>query len=240
MAHGALQGTSPLPLLVATFLFPSISCDLQPADKITDSGPDHAALGDSSFSTADTWADSGDFQQPEEDADADGYTEAEGDCDDSNPDVHPDTLDDCNGEDDDCDGTIDEDAAGRDSYEPNDESWAYLGSLEDTDEFNITAWLHNDEDLDLFSFYVEDHWWDSFGVTIRLFDIPEGAIYQLSVGKIIDDVYTESDSLFGDDSMEILLEGTAITDDSGTYGVVISSLGGADCGSFYLLSVSSG
>ena len=47
------------------------------------------------------------------DDDGDGYAERDGDCDDSNPFVSPDSPEACNGVDDDCDGTIDEtDGAG--------------------------------------------------------------------------------------------------------------------------------
>ncbi len=40
------------------------------------------------------------------DADSDGYTRAGGDCDDSDPDRHPDANETCNGLDDDCDGAL--------------------------------------------------------------------------------------------------------------------------------------
>jgi len=41
------------------------------------------------------------------DADGDGYTVAEGDCNDSNPDINPGAEEFCNGLDDDCDGAVD-------------------------------------------------------------------------------------------------------------------------------------
>ncbi len=43
------------------------------------------------------------------DADADGFSVAEGDCDDGNGDVHPGAAEQCDGNDQDCDGAIDED-----------------------------------------------------------------------------------------------------------------------------------
>jgi N-acetylneuraminic acid mutarotase len=49
------------------------------------------------------------------DADDDGYTNCEGDCDDANPDTYPGAPETCNGIDDDCDALIDENAAGVDS-----------------------------------------------------------------------------------------------------------------------------
>ena len=48
-----------------------------------------------------------DTQQPV-DADSDGVTEADGDCDDGDPDVHPGRAEDCNGIDDNCNDLIDE------------------------------------------------------------------------------------------------------------------------------------
>ena len=46
-----------------------------------------------------------------EDADADGYTEDEGDCDDEDAEVNPDATEVCDGVDNDCDGDTDEDDA---------------------------------------------------------------------------------------------------------------------------------
>ncbi len=43
------------------------------------------------------------------DVDGDGWTVLQGDCDDGDPDVHPEAEEVCNGVDDDCDGAIDED-----------------------------------------------------------------------------------------------------------------------------------
>ena len=49
------------------------------------------------------------------DDDGDGYSECQGDCDDSNSLIHPGAVEICNGVDDNCNGQIDEDASGVDS-----------------------------------------------------------------------------------------------------------------------------
>ena len=45
------------------------------------------------------------------DEDGDGYLTSDGDCDDSNPDVNPDASETCDGNDNDCDGEIDEEGS---------------------------------------------------------------------------------------------------------------------------------
>ena len=70
--------------------------------------PDTGDIGGGSGTTdTDTADDTGDDIPPEEDGDGDGWLPSEGDCDDTNPDVHPGAEELCNGIDDDCDGTSD-------------------------------------------------------------------------------------------------------------------------------------
>jgi hypothetical protein len=70
------------------------------------------------------------------DSDGDGYEVGEGDCDDSDPSVHPGVIvDECDGVDNDCDGRIDENFDG-DEHEPNDVEATYLGTL-DEDGFSL-------------------------------------------------------------------------------------------------------
>ncbi len=61
-----------------------------------------------------------DTSPPAVDEDGDGYSVEDGDCDDLDEAVHPDAEESCNGLDDDCDGSIDEDAA--------DAAWWYADS----------------------------------------------------------------------------------------------------------------
>lgn len=81
----------------------------------SDSDLDSEDTGDSADSQdSGETGDSVDTHDSEEtgpdDADGDGYTEDEGDCDDDDRSVHPGAPELCNGEDDDCDGQEDEDA----------------------------------------------------------------------------------------------------------------------------------
>jgi len=65
------------------------------------------------------------------DDDEDGFTEDQGDCDDTDDRVHPDAVEIYNGIDDDCDGLIDEGTAG---YDNDGDGWSYVeGDCNDED-----------------------------------------------------------------------------------------------------------
>ena len=81
------------------------------ADTDTDTDTDTDADTDADTDTdtdADTDADTD--SDTDADFDSDGYTDVGGDCDDTDPDVHPGADEHCNSADDDCDGVVDEDA----------------------------------------------------------------------------------------------------------------------------------
>lgn len=222
-------------------LVPAAACHLEAADHVVLEGTGGAGGADTGTPPQDT-ADTGDTAASghgAQDGDGDGYTEEDGDCDDGDPSVHPGASDGCDGQDTDCDGSIDEDASSEDAYEPNDDQWVHLGNLEDDDLLSLTAWLHNDQDVDRFSFEIADHWWDSFGIEVTLSNIPADARYRLSLGWIDEDgELGEAVSDEGGETLVLEVEGTAFQDDGGTWGVVVESVAGADCSRSYALSIS--
>lgn len=228
---------------VALLVLPVIACDLGGATHVDDSQPPDTA--DPAGDTGDTAGgdETGDTGEPidpfERDDDGDTWSENQGDCRDDDPHVHPEASDTCDGVDTDCDGTVDEDAASADSWEPNDEAWPDLGSLDDADTLSAVGWLHNEDDVDRFSVRITDDWYDDFHLAVAVSGIPDDANFLLTVGRFGDAGTLEDvQKVYGPTSLEVEVEGTTFVDDGGTWGVQIESLGGADCSRSWLLAVS--
>jgi hypothetical protein len=228
-----------------------VACDFSAASKVA--GQDTAALdsgapddgdgdggggsgGGGSGGSGGGGGDDGGTPDPNDvDDDEDGFTENEGDCDDTDPGIAPGRVDGCDAVDEDCDGTIDEDAVDEDPYEPNDTAAVHLGSLSDDPVHDIEAALHDDGDVDRFTFDLEDGSFSLFTLDIGLSNIPPGAVYRLRVRNLSSGqtVYDED----GTGSLAVTIDDTVLQDDAGTWEAEVSSLGGADCGRRYLLSV---
>ena len=179
---------------------------------------------------------SGDDPDPlDVDDDEDGFTENEGDCDDTDPSITPGRVDGCDGVDEDCDGRIDEDAVDEDAYEPNDTTPTDLGDLLDDPSHDVEAMLHDDGDVDRYSFDFEDGSFSLFRIDIGLSNIPDGAEYRLRVRNLSTGQTVHDES--GSDSLSVTVNDTLLADDGGVWEAEVSSLGGADCGRRYLLSV---
>ncbi len=83
-----------------------------------------------------TFDDPSQVVEGETDEDGDGYTVADGDCDDGDPEVHPGAADDdCDGVDDDCDGVVDDpDACGDDDTGDDDDDVDDDDTTDDDDD----------------------------------------------------------------------------------------------------------
>ncbi len=169
------------------------------------------------------------------DDDGDGWSEEDGDCNDDDDSVHPAAVDDCDQFDSDCDGQVDEDAAADDPTEPNDSSAWRMGDLADGDQLQVLASLHNDDDVDLFRFDMEDSSWSIFELTVSVSNIPSGAQYRVELEHLdLGQVYLDQ---AGSGTISTSVSDTLIQDDGGTWEIRVSSEGGADCGRDYLVTV---
>lgn len=191
-----------------------------------------------SDSDADTDADA-DADTDTRDGDGDGHGWDAGDCDDDDPGVYPGALDACDGQDSDCDGTIDEAAGDADPYEPNDAVGWSLGALEDGDR-SASGLLHNDQDVDRYTFDVTDSWTDFFTVVVTLSNIPSDATYRLTLNRLSSagglDTGQLDEAFSTGGSVSLSLADEFGPDEGGTYEAVVEAIANADCDSTYLLT----
>ena len=195
-------------------------------------GGDSGGSGGGSGSGGDT----GEEPDPSEvDDDGDGYAEVDGDCDDADATISPEATDGCDGVDEDCDGSVDEDAVDEDEYEPNDDAGYDLGSLDEDTDRSLSAALHNDEDVDRYEFSFTDSGWNLFTLRVGLSGLPDGAVYGLTVTHL--ETGEERHSELSSESQAVEISDTAFTDEGGAWELAVEAWTGADCGERYLLTV---
>lgn len=183
--------------------------------------------------------------QSTSDFDQDGYSTQEGDCDDYNPSISPIAVDDCDGVDNNCDGTIDEDAIGG-LYEPNDTPWNgyYLGDYSAGDYVEVQGLISSTNDVDIYEFYVEDGWFDDFAIDFELHAFGLQADFAIELWLIenysgqTEQLLVSANNLTSGGLERGDFEGDWLTDDSGYYEVRISASSGQDCNAHYRLDLS--
>ncbi len=171
------------------------------------------------------------------DDDHDGFTEREGDCNDTDGQIHPERADGCDGIDNDCDSLVDEDV--RDAWEPNDQfDTAFdLGDLT-CDYAVVEINLDREGDRDLFRFQVCDGASSPsctsnclFWVAVQLQAVPDGLDFKLTLYRDLEGtpVPVAAQESWVESAGSILeFHGNPDTDDGGTFYVAVESgTGGA-------------
>jgi hypothetical protein len=175
------------------------------------------------------------------DFDGDGWTVDDGDCDDydefSNP-AEP--ADACDGADNDCDGRTDEDFD-EDEYEPNDDAGYDLGDLTGVEDV-VYGFLYPSTEWDAFEFYLDDGWWDVFGVDVSLAGVPFEADLAITLYMFDEEagswtVMMDADEAGLGGAETLSYGGSSFSDDTGAYAITISSTTGESCSESYALEI---
>ncbi len=173
-----------------------------------------------------------------DDADDDGVSRTDGDCDELRADVHPGAQDDtCDGVDQDCDGFVDG-GAQPDPYEPNDADATWLGDFGEEGETVVLGALFPEADVDAYGFAATDGDFSRFDLEAWAMDVPAGVDLALELAWVsttgAEEIVAGADDLGVGGDEVLLWGGSAGTDDSGVYVLRVTGQG-ADCGQRYLL-----
>jgi hypothetical protein len=217
-----------------------VACSFNASSEVTDSGEARGEPQKDGSDSAEPQDTSEQLPGYLVDDDKDGYTENEGDCDDTDRNVHPEAVDTCDGVDTDCDGTFDEDSASDDPNEPNDSQPTYMGSLKETKTLSGVGIIHNDDDLDRFKFALHDSGTSLFTLTMTLANIPADGTYLFTFNRLSSDgeqSVGQVDKIFGTGSLTLVYKDVFGKEDGGAYELVVESIAGADCAQSYSVNV---
>ena len=185
-----------------------------------------------------------DVDTPSSDVDRDGFSFNDGDCDDYNPEIHPDQTDHCDGVDDDCDGVIDNDAIGE-IYEPNDTPWNgfFIGDYSAGGFASVQGLITTETDIDIYEFYLEDGWFDEFNIDFELHSHSIYADFVIELWLVENDSGDREDLLLSVNNLttggieRANWDGDWFTNDSGYYEFRISAVAGQNCDAHYELQI---
>ena len=163
------------------------------------------------------------------DDDSDGYTELEGDCDDTDGRVNPDADDDCDEVDDDCDGTVNGDYA--DAYEPNEStSSPYdLGEVDssflwDGATASISGLsLHNPDDVDCFYWSADDEYYDNVSIYVEVGVFASAGKYVATLYLKDGSTWDAKDSASASARLTMSVEGDLFDDDEDEWAVCVEA-----------------
>lgn len=183
--------------------------------------------------------------QPISDIDGDGFATEDGDCDDYDPNIYPTMTDTCDGVDNNCNGTIDEDSIGG-LYEPNDEPWNgyFLGDYAAGDYTEVQGLITTPSDIDIYEFFIEDGWFDEFGIDFELHSIGIQADFAIELWLIenysgqTEELLMTVNNLNSGGLERGYFSGDWLIDDSGYYEFRVYAVSGADCMAHYQLDIS--
>jgi hypothetical protein len=179
------------------------------------------------------------------DGDLDGYSENEGDCDDTDPYTHPGALDVCDDQDNNCDGRINE--ADWDSQEPSDslseaiDAGTIDGSIIiDTDEWSIDGLtLHHSTDEDWIRFDADDDIYDNVSVTVAVGTLPSTGTYLVELFLTDESTTTPVDSASGSGRLVVGYTGDLWDGGEDDFAIRVSSMSwpGGSCSNTYSVEV---
>lgn len=214
------------------------------ADTETSTDTDDSNTEDTPGTSDTDNSDNSEDTQPTSDIDGDGFSVEDGDCDDNDPLIYPTMTDDCDGIDNNCDGTIDENAIGG-IYEPNDTPWNgyFLGDYSAGEYTEVHGLVTTEVDVDIYEFFLEDGWFDDFGVDFELHAIGIQADFAIELWLIenysgqTEELLMTVNNLNSGGLERGDFEGDWLIDDSGYYEFRVYTISGADCDAHYQLDI---
>jgi hypothetical protein len=164
------------------------------------------------------------------DGDLDGYSELDGDCDDTDPYTHPAAIDVCDDTDNNCDGRIND--ADWDAQEPSDtiadaiDAGTVDGSIIiDSDEWTMGGLtLHHSSDEDWIVFDADDDIYDNVSLSVSIGLMPTGGSYLAELFLLSESSTVPVDSASGSGRLLLNYTGDPWSGGEDDFAIRISSM----------------